>query len=676
MPLSRQKSTENPRESTPGRYAESSSIERDGEESPLITPRAVVLGALTIAAMFYFVIQIAQRQGSGTYVQSQYPIAAFMPFAMWLLLNVGIKSAWPRLALSRGELLTLFSMTWVVATIPSWMSSWVATLTGPTHFATPENQWAETFFNFVPWHAFPPATRRITDAFWYGLPEGMDLPWDGWILQIFNWLGVSMAVVAFGFCLMIVFQRQWMGAEKLTFPLAQMPMDMTRGFDGRRRMPDIFFSRLFWAGFGTVFLPLVYNVITYFTPGLPSFDLFWTYYHYEFGNGLVSGFIRVMPLMLMVIYLCPVDILGSMVLFHWLAEFKMVLMRRFGTPSLGFTGVNANNRFSEPQMILNTESHGAMVFVFLWSVWVARRHLRQVWEQVRRGEGDLGEVRRYRWAVAGMLGSAAYVIGWALHLGVSLWLALGMFGLMVLAYFVAVKLVAASGCAYIYPNRPYLKGESFFLELIGSIYIPPQRLVPFKVLTSFAFFGPFTIPAWPAMAHHLRIFSLRRQPRWVTAVVLLAFPVGFVAAAWALLDLVYDEGGTLYVGGRTAVFYDGITYLVTNPTTPNIYKWALWWGGLLEAAGITFLRSRFHWFPVHPIGLIFQYTHATWWYWINFFIAFAIKVVLLRYGGVKAYLAGKPFFYGLGIGYVVGVVLSTVVDMVWFPTSGHRVHWW
>ena len=95
-----------------------------------------------------------------------------------------------------------------------------------------------------------------------------------------------------------------------------------------------------------------------------------------------------------------------------------------------------------------------------------------------------------------------------------------------------------------------------------------------------------------------------------------------------------------------------------------------------EGALITLLRARFHWFPIHPIGLVFQYTHATFHYWNNFLIVFVIKLILLRYGGVNAYLAGKPFFYGLGVGYTVGVLLSTIIDFVWFPMAGHHVHGW
>ena len=244
--------------------------------APLITSRAVVLGVLTIAASFYYYILISWRQGSGPMTGfSQYPLAAFMPFVVWIFANVLLKLTVPRLALRQGELLTLFAMTWVVAVIPDWMGSWVATLTGATQFASVENQWAEVFFNFVPWHVFPPATQRITDNFWYGLPAGMAVPWDGWIGPLLDWLGVSLAVVVFGYCLLVVFQHQWENAEKLSFPLAQLPVDLTDGFDGRRRFPRFFYQRLFWVGFAVVFVPQLYNISTYFTPGIPTFDLFW-----------------------------------------------------------------------------------------------------------------------------------------------------------------------------------------------------------------------------------------------------------------------------------------------------------------------------------------------------------------------------------------------------------------
>ena len=90
-------------------------------------------------------------------------MAAFLPFVVWLLLNVILKVVWPRLALRRGELLTLFSMTWIAAVIPDWIWRWSGTMTTPIHYASAENRWAETFFDYLPWQIFPkPATALST----------------------------------------------------------------------------------------------------------------------------------------------------------------------------------------------------------------------------------------------------------------------------------------------------------------------------------------------------------------------------------------------------------------------------------------------------------------------------------------------------------------------------------
>ena len=102
----------------------------------------------------------------------------------------------------------------------------------------------------------------------------------------------------------------------------------------------------------------------------------------------------------------------------------------------------------------------------------------------------------------------------------------------------------------------------------------------------------------------------------------------------------------------------------------------VWLTGFLEAAGLAYLRGRFHWFALHPVGLAFQYAPGLVHYWFSLLLVWIVKLTLLRYGGGGAYQAGKPFFYGLGVGYVAGVVLSGVIDAVWFPADGHRVHYW
>ena len=637
--------------------------------SPIITLRALVLGALTIAVTFYSILHIVERLGLGSYVRSQFPMAAFVPFVLWLFLNTLLKRLWPRVALSRGELLTIFAMLWVVGTLPQygWMNTWTAIMATPRYHATPENRWAETLFEYLPWHVFAATESRVTETFWFGLPEGMALPWDGWASAIFQWLSVSFAMVVFGFCLIALFQRQWADSEKLTFPLAQMPLDLTQGMDGARRMPDLFRAPLFWIGFGVVFLPILYNIGTYFVFGLPPFELFGEFYFIEFGHYARLAF-RLMPLVLAVAYLCPVDILGSLWVFNLLHVLKLWIGNR-----MGFS-IGAQGQAMVTWHLISMEAYGAMIFVACWSIWLARRHLRQVLYLVRSGRGDPREIVHYRIILIGLVLSAAYVVGWAVSLGMNLFVALGSFTLMSLAYLAITKLVAATGFAYLFPR--FTKGEPVIVDLVGSVYLAPRTLVAFKVFSSSAFFGNTLIPAWPALPHILRIFSLRRQPRWVAAVVFVAFPVGFLVSAGATIELSYDEGGAVLLGGQGSGLFDRMVHLLENPRVPDMGKGSIMLLGWVEGAAIAFMRSRFHWFPFHPIGLAFQNGLGTRAYWFSLFVVWAIKLTLLRYGGIKAFRAGKPFFYGLGIGYVVGVVLSGGVDLIWFPVEGHEVHRW
>ncbi len=642
-------------------------------DPPRIRWRAVLLSMLSIAVMFFYAIQVSERQRSGAFTHSQYPLTAFIPFVVWLVANVILKRVWPRIALNRGELLTIFTMTWVAGVIPSWIKIWASVLTTPTVFASPENQW-ETIFDFLPWHVLAPTAPEVVVNYWYGRPEGMEIPWVQWIGPLFQWLGATTAVVVFGFCLVLLFQRQWERHEKLTFPLAQLPLDLTQGLDGPRRMPDLFRSSLFWTGFFLVLIPMGYRITTYFMPSLPVLDILWKHYALSWGDG--SLVFRVVPVAMAVVYLCPLDIMGSIALFHVLGSVKYGLMRRHGAPDFGFSGSSVNPTFPESFQVLQGESYGAVIFIALWSIWLARRHLKDVWKQVRSGTGDRADLFRYRLALVGMLVSAAYVIFWAIFMGVHPLAATLTFLLMALVYFVTVKLIAATGFAYLLPNRPHLKGEFMVVEMIGSAYMSARNLAAYKVFTSYAFFGHILIPAWPALPHHLRIFSFRKQPAWVMGTVLIAFVGGFLVAFWALLDMTYTEGAIILSGNRVPRDYNVAVNLMNNPIEFHWEKWALWFIGFFESAFLVLLRTRYHWFPIHPIGLAFQMTIGTWVYWSTLFMMWMVKITLLRLGGVKMYLAGKPFFYGMGIGYMVGVIAGTVVDLIWFPGAGHRIHWW
>ena len=57
-------------------------------------------------------------------------------------------------------------------------------------------------------------------------------------------------------------------------------------------------------------------------------------------------------------------------------------------------------------------------------------------------------------------------------------------------------------------------------------------------------------------------------------------------------------------------------------------------------------------------------------------LVWLVKVIILRMGGESLYRRGQPFVIGVISAYALGVLLSYVVDVIWFPGNGHAIHGW
>ena len=225
-----------------------------------------------------------------------------------------------------------------------------------------------------------------------------------------------------------------------------MPRDLTEGFDGKGRMPELFRSRLFWIGFMAVFLVYSYNIVTYFTPGMTAATIYLERYSWELGE-FHSVVVRVQPLVMAFTYLCPVDILASLVFFQVIYVLKYGFMRRFGV-SLGEQGEELKS-----WEIVSMEANRALFLVAFWSIWIARGHLRWAWRLVISGNGTVEDVVRYRWAIGGIVLSGSFVIGWGVNIGMDIGMAVLAFALIALTYFVTVKLIAATGFGPTFPKH-------------------------------------------------------------------------------------------------------------------------------------------------------------------------------------------------------------------------------
>ncbi len=149
--------------------------------------------------------------------------------------------------------------------------------------------------------------------------------------------------------------------------------------------------------------------------------------------------------------------------------------------------------------------------------------------------------------------------------------------------------------------------------------------------------------------------SAQIRQRAMTIVMLVAIVAGIVIGFWACLAVWYKFGAETakvepwrtYMGKAP---FDKITNYMNNPTRTDI-------AGIMAmtfGAGFTFflsyMRSKFIWFPFHPAGYVLANTGTMYWLWCPFFVAWLCKVIITKYGGIKGYRAALPFFLGLVFG--------------------------
>ena len=96
-------------------------------------------------------------------------------------------------------------------------------------------------------------------------------------------------------------------------------------------------------------------------------------------------------------------------------------------------------------------------------------------------------------------------------------------------------------------------------------------------------------------------------------------------------------------------------------------------GGLATLL-LIFLRHRFVWWPLHPVGLAISGSYLARRTSMTILLAWIVKLVMLKMGGPSVYRKSRPLFIGLLAGYILGVALSAFIDVFWFPERGHSVH--
>lgn len=262
--------------------------------------------------------------------------------------------------------------------------------------------------------------------------------------------------------------------------------------------------------------------------------------------------------------------------------------------------------------------------------------------------------------------SFALLVGFVWWAGLPMGASLLLFGLFA-AYLLALTRIRAEvGTAWHF--GPYINPPETAVRMLGPMNFSP---LSYAVLAYQQWYNlDYRSITVPHLFEGYKIADTARiSRRKLTGAMILCAVFGIVCASWATLHLYYTYGASTAHVNSWRILMGRVGHQTMqahlNETTLGT-DWA-GMGGMGVGASVMLLlnaaRARFVGFPFHPAGYAVANTFIVDLLWFPFFLGWLIKVLALRYGGMKAYRAALPFFFGLILGDYVIASLWTFVGI-------------
>lgn len=465
------------------------------------------------------------------------------------------------------------------------------------------------------------------------------VPWSAWAWLIAFWSAYMLLMAGLWICLAVVLRRIWIHQERLAFPVAMIPIQL---LDPRN---DIFRRPLFWLGFAIPAVLQSLLAINYLVPAVPAFQLkgynVWPLlFQTRPWNAVPDLMVGFYPMAVGLAYFVPSNVSFSCWFFALASKLSFVVFAAMGFESLGVMGVFP---YTQEQGV------GAWLAFAGLIVWGARRQWRSAVHAVAAEEQRA--VRRLA-----VLGGALMVacIGMMSMLGVSPLIAGGMV-LVYVAYVLSGARVRAEA-GNIWTFAPLITPFRVTSTVLGTTAMGPQGVLTGG--TTDLVHVDIRAQSLPYLLEGLDIAEKTGIP-WRTVALWVA--IGSVTALalgwWRTLADTYAVGAATAKANQYPLIKAMINYrdLDNLAATGTEYHRGSVMAMVVGAAITLFLAwsRRVGILGLHPVGYVIANTITINAFIFCFFIAWAAKSLVLRFGGDKAYRKSVPFFVGVTLGDIV-----------------------
>ncbi len=563
----------------------------------------------------------------------------------------------PRKRFGGAELATL----WAFLAIPSGIAMagfWryiLPQIANLYYRATPQNRWDSLLVPYAePWMV---VTDRLTVRGFYEGTGGAII-WDGWTQPLSFWVPTALSLLGASLFVAALVRRQWTDREHFTFPLVQLPYELSRNPRPGHFWPPLFYSKPFWLGIGASSLLHTISGLNLYFPSFPAIRrsrMLGEYVTAFPWDAISWTYINLYPSGIGLSYFLTAEIAFSLWFFFTLERFQQVLFRYQGWTALGMSATD----FVQFQQL------GAVIGLIAVVLCGSRRHWCAVFkETLSRAHRSLseGEPLPYPIAFSGLLLTCLFFYFWITVRKISVVLTLS-FLVLALGFYLAAGWIGSNGGMLMVQMR--ILPHDIIWATVGS-----RNFSPRDILTSFLLQKAFTYDLretlLPTLLNAWKIGkSVGANLQWLTlwgiVLILTAIPVSLLS--WMKIAYRYGavtlESSTFH--WHANVVYNQMVEARDPGLLPNRIRTAGLLTGLTVFSFCLFIRRVWVRFPIHPMGLIVCRGWAMENLWLMILIGWMVKGLILRYSGLSGYEALKPLFVGMILGDIsVGGFLGAI----------------
>lgn len=594
------------------------------------------------------------------------PRCALFPVMMLVLLNAVSRWLFGKALFSRTELLFIYCIVLIMTGIPGqqYADYLYLGLVAPVYFANPRNMPELLQYEGVNWlphipsWLVPTKEPRSGVVTWVleGMPEGGNIPWQPWVLPLAVWTVFFVALFTAHIGIAALLRRQWVENEKLTFPLAQVPIEVA----DERRMGMMASNPLLWFGFFIPVFIYILRALHIYYPYFPGINI------YPNWGALFQSrpwdVLNYMPFnlyfdMIGITYFVATDV-GFSFWFFWVARrLQMVVRSAMG--------------LGDHQQPLEQQSIGGLFALSVMQAYIARHYFKEVMRQAWRGNNDADAAPLpYRHLLLLLILSVGGVLLWSvLGAGLSLRWAILLFLVHFIWRIMQARMVAEAGLFVFWTPIPI---TNFFMRVFGRDLVGAKDIVAMNMIGSKI--SDSATDLMPQALQGLKIAQSeglnQKQVFWLMMASML---ISVLVCHPTSLHIIYTTSvpkmGWWMQGYPRSVANTMLTHLAQDLRMPTAHYIHLTAGGLVTMV-LTWLRWRFLWFPFHPLG--YAASNAVSWfgdrYGFSIFLGWLAKALVMWFGGIRLWHFFKPFMLGLILGNTFILFLLLIIHF-FFPTN-------